>query len=88
MEIISRLGLALLLGAIIGLERQWRQRTARIRTNALVSAGAALFIMLAVMTPHDTGPTRVVAQIVTGIGFLGAGVIMSSRPPNRNCGTT
>lgn len=75
-EIISRLGLALFLGAIIGLERQWRQRMAGIRTNALVSAGAALFIMLAIMTPNDTSPTRVAAQIVTGIGFLGAGVIM------------
>lgn len=75
-EIISRLGLALLLGAIIGLERQWRQRMAGIRTNALVAAGAALFIMLAIMTPNDTSPTRVAAQIVTGIGFLGAGVIM------------
>ena len=76
LEIISRLGIALLLGAIIGLERQWRQRIAGIRTNALVSAGAALFIMLAIMTPNDTSPTRVAAQIVTGIGFLGAGVIM------------
>ncbi len=67
------LGLALLLGSLIGLERQWRQRTAGLQTNALVSTGAALFAMLSTHTPGDT---RITAQIISGIGFLGGGVIL------------
>ena len=70
-----RLGLAFLLGAFIGIERQWRQRMAGLRTNTLV-AGSALFVMLSVMTINDSSPTRIAAQVVSGIGFLGAGVIM------------
>jgi putative Mg2+ transporter-C (MgtC) family protein len=75
-QILMRLGLALVLGAIIGAEREWRQKTAGIRTNALVAAGAALFIMLGAIIQNDTSPTRIAGQIVTGIGFLGAGVMM------------
>ena len=75
LEFSARLGLALLLGGIIGLERQWRQRGAGLRTNALVSTGAAMFVMLSVMTPGDSSPTRIAAQVVSGIGFLGGGVI-------------
>lgn len=67
------LGLALFLGAMIGLERQWRQRMAGLQTNALVSVGAALFVMLSM---HTTENTRIPAQIVSGIGFLGGGVIL------------
>ena len=71
----ERLLLALLLGAAIGVERQWRQRMAGLRTNTLVSLGAAIFITLAVKIGGDaTG--RVASYIVSGIGFLGAGVIM------------
>ncbi|WP_026244856.1 MgtC/SapB family protein [Alkalispirochaeta alkalica] len=66
---------ALLLGMLIGAERQWRNRTAGIRTNGLVATGAALFVLLSVMVEGDTSPTRIPAQIVSGIGFLGAGVI-------------
>jgi putative Mg2+ transporter-C (MgtC) family protein len=73
-----RLGCALLCGALIGAERQWRQRTAGLRTYTLVSVGSALFVMLASLTPGDSSPTRIAAQIVTGIGFIGAGVIMRS----------
>ena len=63
------------LGAAIGLERQWRQRMAGLRTNALVAAGSALFVALTLFTTlSDT--TRVAAQVVSGIGFLGAGVIL------------
>jgi uncharacterized membrane protein YhiD involved in acid resistance len=72
----ARLGVALLLGGMIGLERQWRQRGAGLRTNALVSTGAAMFVMLSVMTPGDSSPTRIAAQVVSGIGFLGGGVIV------------
>jgi putative Mg2+ transporter-C (MgtC) family protein len=63
------------LGALVGVERQWRQRMAGLRTNALVSAGSALFALLSQeISGGDT--QRIAAQIVSGIGFLGAGVIM------------
>jgi putative Mg2+ transporter-C (MgtC) family protein len=75
-EFVTRLGLALLFGGMIGMERQWRQRMAGLRTNALVSVGAALFVMLGAMTPGETSLPRIAAQVVSGIGFLGAGVIM------------
>ncbi|MGC2221682.1 MAG: MgtC/SapB family protein [Methylocella sp.] len=65
---------AVLLGGAIGFERQWRQRLAGLRTNTLVSLGAAIFVVFESQFT-DTSPTRVAAQIVTGIGFLGAGVI-------------
>jgi putative Mg2+ transporter-C (MgtC) family protein len=77
-----RLGVGLGLGMVIGIERQWRARGAGLRTNALVSTGAALFVLLSAYG-FDTGlvggvrvadPTRVAAQIVSGIGFLGAGM--------------
>ncbi|MDG4860391.1 MgtC/SapB family protein [Streptomyces sp. T-3] len=65
----------MLAGAMIGMERQWRQRMAGLRTNTLVAAGAALFVLLS--TAFGSGdPSRVAAQVVSGIGFLGAGVIM------------
>lgn len=66
--------IALLLGGVIGFERQWRQRLAGLRTNTLVSLGAAIFVIFESQFP-DAGATRVAAQVVTGIGFLGAGVI-------------
>ncbi|MEZ2388566.1 MgtC/SapB family protein [bacterium RCC_150] len=78
-DLTLRIVLAILLGSGIGLERQWRLRTAGIRTNALVSVGAALFVILgAVALGKGVGadPTRVAAQVVSGIGFLGAGVII------------
>jgi putative Mg2+ transporter-C (MgtC) family protein len=75
-EIALRLGIALLLGAIIGFERQWRQRMAGLRTNALVALGACGFVVFSVGVSGEDSPTRVAAQVVTGIGFLGAGVIL------------
>jgi len=75
-DIAIRLGIALLIGAIIGFERQWRQRMAGLRTNALVSLGAAGFVVFSTSVSGDDSPTRVAAQIVSGIGFLGAGVIL------------
>ena len=63
-------------GALVGLERQWRQRMAGTRTNALVAAGAAAFIMCALLLDNDVSARgRVVSYIVSGVGFLGAGVI-------------
>jgi putative Mg2+ transporter-C (MgtC) family protein len=75
LQFVLRLSLALLFGAIIGTERQWRQRMAGLRTNTLVSLGAALFISLAIRISGDA-PSRVASYVVSGIGFLGAGVIM------------
>ncbi|RVW07130.1 MgtC/SapB family protein [Prescottella agglutinans] len=76
--IILRVALGLGLGALVGIERQWRARMAGLRTNALVSLGATLFVILSAygFDGPDADPTRVAAQIVSGIGFLGAGVIM------------
>lgn len=68
------LAVAFALGSLIGAERQWRQRMAGLRTNALVATGAAMFVMLAMPTADNS--MRVAAQVVSGIGFLGAGVIM------------
>ena len=76
LEIAARLGSALLLGGVIGFERQWRQRMAGLRTNALVAIGAAGFVVFSMMVSGNDSPTRVAAQIVSGIGFLGAGVIL------------
>jgi putative Mg2+ transporter-C (MgtC) family protein len=69
------LGMATLLGACIGFERQWRQRMAGLRTNTLVAIGAASFVVFESLFPDDGNPTRVAAQVVSGIGFLGAGII-------------
>lgn len=77
---LLRLAMAFLFGAGIGLERQIRQRSAGLTTNALVSVGACVFILLSeIMYGYGEGNIdrlRVVSQVVTGIGFLGAGVIM------------
>ncbi|MEC3956615.1 MgtC/SapB family protein [Nocardia sp. CDC153] len=77
-EMLLRLGTGVGLGAVIGFERQFRARMAGLRTNALVAAGATLFVLLSAHGFHgsDADPTRVAAQIVSGIGFLGAGVIL------------
>ncbi|WP_028924109.1 MgtC/SapB family protein [Pseudonocardia acaciae] len=83
-EMALRLVAGFGLGAAIGMERQWRARGAGLRTNALVATGAALFVLLSTYG-FDAGleggvrvadPTRVAAQVVSGIGFLGAGVIL------------
>ena len=63
------------LGAAIGLERQWRQRLAGLRTNTLVALGAAIFVTYSHVLSDDAGSARMAAQVVSGIGFLGAGVI-------------
>ena len=70
-----RLGVGVGCGGLIGLERQWRARRAGLRTNALVAGGATLFVLYAAATT-DTSPTRVASYVVSGIGFLGGGVIL------------
>ena len=64
------------LGTLIGLERQWRQRTAGLRTNVLVAVGAAAFSDLGLRLLGPEGATRIISYVVSGIGFLGAGVIL------------
>ncbi|AKN17103.1 MgtC/SapB family protein [Mycobacterium haemophilum] len=70
-----RLAVGVGCGALIGLERQWRARMAGLRTNALVAAGATLFVLYAAAT-QDSSATRVASYVVSGIGFLGGGVIL------------
>jgi putative Mg2+ transporter-C (MgtC) family protein len=69
------LGTAVALGAVIGFERQWRQRLAGLRTNTLVALGAASFVVYENLFSSEANITRVAAQVVSGIGFLGAGII-------------
>ena len=67
---------AILMGGTVGLERQWRQRMAGTRTNALVAGGAAAFVMCGLLLTNDpSGRGRIVSYVVSGVGFLGAGVI-------------
>ncbi|PZR77456.1 MAG: hypothetical protein DI537_43110, partial [Stutzerimonas stutzeri] len=75
LQSILNLGAAYILGGVIGFERQWRQRLAGLRTNTLVALGAATFVEFAGLVPGEGSPTRVAAQVVSGIGFLGAGII-------------
>jgi putative Mg2+ transporter-C (MgtC) family protein len=72
-----RLLLAAGLGAAIGLEREYRQKPAGLRTNILIAVGAALFTTVSLVVARQGGtPDRIAAQIVTGIGFLGGGAIL------------
>jgi putative Mg2+ transporter-C (MgtC) family protein len=76
-EIILRLALSLIFGLIIGIERQWHHKNAGLKTNTLVAVGSTAF---ALVSQHGFGPNsnpaQIAAGVVTGIGFLGAGVIM------------
>ncbi|MEV5011182.1 MgtC/SapB family protein [Streptomyces sp. NPDC056159] len=63
-------------GALIGVERQWRARMAGLRTNALVAVGATLFVLYSEVVGDPGSPTRVASYVVSGIGFLGGGVIL------------
>jgi putative Mg2+ transporter-C (MgtC) family protein len=74
-QVVINLGVATLLGAAIGFERQWRQRMAGLRTNTLVAIGSASFVVFESLFSDAGSPTRVAAQVVSGIGFLGAGII-------------
>ena len=69
-------GAAFLLGTVIGFERQWRQRTAGLRTNVLVAVGAAAFADMGLRLRGVEGGTQIISYVVSGIGFLGAGVIL------------
>jgi putative Mg2+ transporter-C (MgtC) family protein len=79
--IVGRLLLASALGGIIGLERQLRHKPAGLRTNILISSGAALFTVISYEMAATVGGdhTRIAAQIIPGIGFIGAGVVIRDR---------
>jgi putative Mg2+ transporter-C (MgtC) family protein len=92
---MGELGLALVLSALIGLEREMRQKSAGLRTHTLVGVGAALFMLISKYGFNDVlapgrivlDPSRVAAQIVTGVGFLGAGLIFVRRDSVRGLTT-
>ncbi|HEX6554897.1 MAG TPA: MgtC/SapB family protein [Ktedonobacteraceae bacterium] len=96
LTILLRLGLAVFLGSLIGLERESREHAAGMRTNALVSLGSCLFTIISAFgfldftsTPHvQIDPTRIASYIVAGIGFLGAGTIFLSQDKNKVRGLT
>ena len=79
--------LALLLGSLIGLERQWHRRLTDLKTSALVSLGAALFMMTAASPVGWNEPMRMAAQIVTGIGFIGGGLLFREGTHTRGINT-
>jgi putative Mg2+ transporter-C (MgtC) family protein len=95
-EMLLRLSLSMLLGALVGLERERREHGAGTRTIALVSLGSCLFSLISAYgyidltrLPHITlDPTRISSYVVAGIGFLGAGTIFFSREANRVKGLT
>lgn len=71
-----RLLTAIAAGFIIGFERQWHHKSAGLRTNTLVATGAALYVLLSINLTAESGDvTRIIGQVVTGVGFLGAGII-------------
>jgi putative Mg2+ transporter-C (MgtC) family protein len=79
-EFWQHLGTAILCGGIIGIERQLRGKAAGIRTSILICLGTAIFVALgASLSPATADPTRVLAQVVSGIGFLGGGVILARK---------
>src|SRR5919202_3895741 len=92
-EVLLRLALAAALGAAIGLERELREREAGLRTHLLLSLGSALFTIVSAYGFHSflasgssvvrADPARIAAQIVTGIGFLGAGAAIPPGPAGR-----
>src|ERR1700691_2407754 len=74
-SLLSPVG-AFILGTLIGAERQYRQRSGGLRTNVLVAVGAATFVDIGMHLNGNAGATQVIAYVVSGVGFLGAGVIM------------
>src|SRR5690348_1758379 len=94
-QIAVRLVVATVLGAVVGIDRERLERAAGLRTHAMVGLGAALFMVLSAFGFHDIpgtpnvalDPSRIAAQIVSGIGFLGAGLIIVRREEVRGLTT-
>lgn len=77
LEVIARLAMSMFFGMLVGVERQWHHKSAGIKTNTLVSVGAAAFALISLKGFGPTNnPAAVASGVVTGIGFIGAGVIM------------
>lgn len=75
--IVLRIALAFVFGAVAGIEREWRHKVAGIKTNALVAIGAAAFALMSdTFGPNNHNPAQLAAAVVSGIGFIGAGVII------------
>lgn len=95
LDIVWRLGLALLLSSAIGIKREMRQKTAGLRTYSLVGVGSAVFMLVSIFGFSDAvgqahvsfDPSRVAAQIVSGIGFIGGGIIFVRRDTVRGSTT-
>src|ERR1700687_4507139 len=83
-----RLAMASVLGGVVGLEREWRGKPSGLRTNLLICLGCAFFTILSAVLAGDSNPDkgRVASNIVQGVGFLGAGLILHTR--NRVLGLT
>jgi putative Mg2+ transporter-C (MgtC) family protein len=74
--IVAKLGLSLLIGLLIGAEREYRNKSAGLRTMILICLGSTIFTMISLHNSHESEIGRIASNIVTGIGFLGAGAIM------------
>jgi putative Mg2+ transporter-C (MgtC) family protein len=77
-DIALKLIVSMFLGALVGLEREWRKKPAGLRTHTLVCMGATMFTLVSTQS-FAMDPARIAAGIVTGIGFIGAGAVMASR---------
>ncbi len=88
LELCFRVTVSALLSSLVGLEREWQGHPAGLRTHMLVGLGAALFTVLSLFAFEDGDPGRVAAQVVAGVGFLGAGSIIQRRERNTPHGLT
>jgi putative Mg2+ transporter-C (MgtC) family protein len=78
-QLLARLLVAAALGAVLGVEREFRHKAAGLRTNILIAVGSALFTIVSIRMGQAAGSAdRIAAQIVTGVGFLGGGAILRS----------
>jgi putative Mg2+ transporter-C (MgtC) family protein len=90
LEIVERLALAGVLGALIGAEREWRQKDAGLRTNTLIAIGSALFTMVSIEIAggDPNAASRIPSQVASGVGFIGGGAILHARNGNAVQGLT
>src|SRR5437867_12339455 len=78
-ELVRRLLVATVMGGLLGAERELRRKSAGFRTNILIALGSAIFTIMSLTIAPNVDPSRIASQIVTGIGFLGAGTILRYR---------
>ena len=86
-QFVAPMALALLLGSFIGVERQWHRRLVDLKTNALVSLGACLFMLVTKSADGYIEPVRMAAQIVVGVGFIGGGLLFKDAGQTRGINT-